>query len=169
MHVAQALVLLAVLAGPADGTVPPGEGAPEAEAAEPTPAVVVERTVPFLRGKPALLNLEVGTVRLRRVLLDVADPEAEEGSILGVLRGDDAETSSVLRASFELEGVPEQPWAAEVRVELLDRHRRLIDRFGRTEVLEPGLEHVHLDRSVLTYVLPLVRFVRVRVEAHPDH
>ena len=91
---------------------------------EPPAEVVAERVVPFTPGKTVPLNLEVGPVRLRRVTFDVSSAEDPDSSILGVLQGEDAATSSNLRARFDVEGEPPEPWVAEVRIELLDRRGR---------------------------------------------
>lgn len=143
--------------------------APEPVSPEKPPAeVVAERVVPFTPGKPVLLNLEVGPVRLRRVTFEVASAEEPEGSILGALQGEDAGTSSNLRARFDVEGEPPEPWVAEVRIELLDRRGRRIDLFGQGEALEAGVDTLHVDRWILAYVLPFVRSARIHIEARRE-
>ena len=155
---AAALVLLLQAAPPPEPVSPP----------EPPTEAVAERVVPFTPGKAVPLNLDVGPVRLRRVTFDVAPAEDPEGSILGALQGEDAGTSSNLRARFDVEGEPAEPWVAEVRIELLDRRGRTIDRFGQGEALDVGVESLHVDRWILAYVLPYVRSARIRVEARRD-
>jgi hypothetical protein len=134
---------------------------------EPPAEAVAERIVPFTPGKAVPLNLEVGPVRLRRVTFDVASAEPE-GSILGALQGEDGGTSSNLRARFDVEGEPPEPWVAEVRIELLDRRGRRIDRFGQGEALDVGVDTLHVDRWILDYVLPYVRSARIHVEARRE-
>ena len=129
---------------------------------------VAERVVPFTPGRAVPLNLEVGPVRLRRVTFDVASADEPEGSILGALQGEDAATSANLRARFDVEGEPAEPWVAEVRIELLDRRGRRIDRFGQGESLEAGVATLHVDRWILAYVLPYVRSARIHVEARRE-
>jgi hypothetical protein len=135
---------------------------------EPPPEVVAERVVPFTPGKTVPLNLEVGPVRLRRVTFDVSTAEDPDSSILGVLQGEDGATSSNLSARFDVEGEPPEPWVAEVRIELLDRKGRRIDRFGQGEALEAGVETLHIERWILAYVLPYVRSARIHIEARRD-
>ena len=129
---------------------------------------VAERVVPFTPGKTVPLNLEVGPVRLRRVTFDVLPAEDPDASILGVLQGEDGATSSNLHARFDVEGEPPEPWVAEVRIELLDRRGRRIDRFGQGESLEAGVETLHVERWILAYVLPFVRSARIHVEARRE-
>jgi hypothetical protein len=162
---AAALLSIAFLGTP----TPADPGSPEpVSPPETAPEVVAERTVAFSPGKPVPLNLELGSVRLRRVTFEVTEGEESPETILGVLRGDDAATSSNLRARFEVEGAPSEPWVAEVRIELLDRRGRRIDRFGHGEALEAGVDELHVDRWILAYVLPYVRAARIRVEARRD-
>lgn len=158
-----ATVLGLALLSPADPAQPEPVSPPEAP-----PEVVAERTVPFSPGKPVPLNLELGSVRLRRVTFEVSAGEESPETILGVLRGEDGATSSNLRARFEVEGEPPEPWVAEVRIELLDRRGRRIDRFGHGEALEAGVDELHVDRFILAYVLPFVRAVRIHVEARRE-
>ena len=158
-RLAVAAFALVLQAAPAPDPVSPPE--PPAEA-------VAERTVPFTPGKAVPLNLEVGPVRLRRVTFEVSSAEEPEGSILGALQGEDGGTSSNLRARLDVEGAPPEPWVAEVRIELLDRRGRRIDRFGQGETLDVGVETLHVDRWILAYVLPYVRSARIHVEARRE-
>ncbi|HEX5044199.1 MAG TPA: hypothetical protein VFV75_14920 [Candidatus Polarisedimenticolaceae bacterium] len=135
---------------------------------EPPAEAIVERVVPFTPGRAVPLNLELGPVRLRRVTFDVASADEPEGSILGALQGEDAATSSNLRARFDVEGEPAEPWVAEVRIELLDRRGRTIDRFGQGEGLDVGVATLHVDRWILAYVLPYIRSARIHVEARRE-
>jgi hypothetical protein len=149
--------------------VPDAAPVPEPVSPPELPAeAVAERVVPFTPGKAVPLNLEVGPVRLRRVTFDVSPGEEPEGSILGALQGEDAGTSANLRARFDVEGEPPEPWVAEVRIELLDRHGRRIDRFGQGEALDVGVATLHVDRWILAYVLPYVRSARIHVEARRE-
>jgi len=53
-------------------------------------------------------------------------------------------------------------------LEFLDRQGKLIDRASRSEGFEGEADVLRLDHSILTYVVPMIDKVKVRLEAHLD-
>ena len=53
-------------------------------------------------------------------------------------------------------------------LELLDANGKLIDRFSKKESFEGEADVVKAERSILTYVVPMIAKVRIKLEAGLD-
>jgi hypothetical protein len=129
-----------------------------------------EKTVPFQMGRRLELGARVGPVRVSSVELSDAG-QGGGGSIASRFRGAAAgasDTETTLRASFDSENPKDEEWVVTYTLELLDAKGKLIDRGSRKEAFEGEADTVHLDHAILTYVVPMIDRVRVKLEARLD-
>lgn len=129
-----------------------------------------EKTVPFQRDHLINLGAKVGPVRVSQVTF--ATGGGGGGGIGDTIRarvhGGDTDTLTNLTASFDSENPKDQEWVVTYTVELLDANGKLIDRFSRNESFEGEADVVKAERSILTYVVPMIAKVRIKLEAALD-
>lgn len=127
-----------------------------------------EKTVNYKTGKLIDLNATVGPVRIAQV--EFSQPSSGSGSIVDRLRsgGGSSETQSTLRASFDAENPEEDEWVVTFTLDFLDSKGRLIDRAVGKEGLEGESTVVKVDHAILTYVLPMIDRVEIKLEARLD-
>jgi hypothetical protein len=89
-------------------------------------------------------------------------------SILSRVHGGDSDTMTVIKASFDSENPKDQEWEVTYTLEFLDANGKLIDRTSRSESFEGEADVVKVERPILTYVLPMVAKVRIKLEAALD-
>ena len=127
-----------------------------------------EKTIKYQTGKLVDLNATVGPVRVAQV--EFSQPSGGSGSIMGRIRGGggSSETQSTIRASFDAENPEEDEWVVTFTLDFLDSRGRLIDRVVGKEGLEGESKVVNVDHSILTYVIPMIDRVEVKLEARLD-
>lgn len=153
------LVLLVVLAA----------AAPRAEAQEAR-SLRFEKTIKYKTGQLLDLNAVVGPVRISKVELSQPTGGGGAGSIMGRIRsgGGSSETESTIRASFDAENPEEDEWVVTFTLDFLDSRGKLIDRIIAKEGLEGEAKVVNVDHQILTYVIPMIDRVEVKLEARYD-
>jgi hypothetical protein len=129
-----------------------------------------EKTVPFQRDRLVNLGAQVGPVRVSQVQFKTGGGGG--GGIGDTIRarvhGGDSDTVTTITASFDSENPKDQEWVVTYTLELLDANGKLIDRFSRNESFEGEADVVKVERSILTYVVPLIAKVRIKLEAALD-
>jgi hypothetical protein len=138
-----------------------------AGAAEPR-SLRFEKTVNYKTGKLLDLDATVGPVQI--ALVEFSQPGGGGGSIVDRIRsgGGSSETQSILRASFDAENPEEDEWVVTFTLDFLDGRGRLIDRAVGKEGLEGEAKVVKVDHQILTYVLPMIERVEIKLEARLD-
>jgi hypothetical protein len=130
-----------------------------------------EKTVPFSRDRLIELSAQVGPVRISQVQFSIGSGGSGGGvkdSILSRVHGGDSDTMTVIKASFDSENPKDQEWEVTYTLEFLDANGKLIDRTSRSESFEGEADVVKVERPILTYVLPMVAKVRIKLEAALD-
>lgn len=127
-----------------------------------------EKTIKYQTGKLIDLNATVGPVRVAKV--ELSQPTGGgAGSVIDRIRGGGSpETHSTIRASFDAENPEEDEWVVTFTLDFLDSRGRLIDRVVGKEGLEGEAKVVNVDHSILTYVIPMIDRVEVKLEARLD-
>jgi hypothetical protein len=129
-----------------------------------------EKTVPFQRDHLVNLGAQVGPVRVSQVQFAIGGGGG--GGIGDTIRarvhGGDSDTLTTITASFDSENPKDQEWVVTYTLELLDADGKLIDRFSRNESFEGEADVVKAERSILTYVVPMIAKVRIKLEAALD-
>lgn len=125
-----------------------------------------EKTVDYQTDKLIDLNATVGPVRVAKVEFS----QGGGGSIVDRIRsgGGSPETQTNLRATFDAENPQEDEWVVTFTLDFLDSKGRLIDRATGHEGLEGEAKVVKVDHPTLTYVLPMIDQVVIRMEARLD-
>ena len=126
-----------------------------------------EKTVGYQTDKLIDLNATVGPVRVAK--MEFSQPSGG-GSIVDRLRsaGGPSATESTIRASFDAETPEEEEWVVTFTLDFLDKQGKLIDRAVGKQGLEGEAEVVKVDHHILTYVLPMIDRVEVKLEARLD-
>ncbi|HET9767601.1 MAG TPA: hypothetical protein VFS60_12180 [Thermoanaerobaculia bacterium] len=129
-----------------------------------------EKTVPFQRDHLVSLGAQVGPVCVSQVQFAIGGGGG--GGIGDTIRarvhGGDSDTLTTITASFDSENPKDQEWVVTYTLELLDADGKLIDRFSRNESFEGEADVVKAERSILTYVVPMIAKVRIKLEAALD-
>lgn len=127
-----------------------------------------EKNVNYQTDKLINLDATVGPVRIAEV--EFSQPSGGSGSIVDRIRsgGGSSETQSTLRASFDAENPEEDEWVVTFTLDFLDSKGRLIDRAVGKQGLEGESMVVKVDHQILTYVIPLIDRVEVKLEARLD-
>jgi hypothetical protein len=127
-----------------------------------------EKTVNYKTDKLIDLNATVGPVRVAKV--EFSQPSGGGGSIVDRIRGGggSSETQSTIRASFDAENPEEDEWVVTFTLDFLDSRGRLIDRAVGKEGLEGESKVIKVDHQILTYVLPMIDRVELKLEARLD-
>jgi len=130
-----------------------------------------EKVVPFEQGKLIELGARVGPVHVEQVQFGLESGGGTSGMIASIkerAHGGDPETMSMLKVSFDSENPKDQEWEVTYKVDFLDANDKLIDRASTKESFEGEASVVKIERPILTYVVPLIAKVRVRLEASLD-
>lgn len=127
-----------------------------------------EKNVNYQTGKLINLDATVGPVRIAKV--EFSQPSGSSGSIVDRIRSGagSSETQSTLRASFDAENPEEDEWVVTFTLDFLDSKGRLIDRAVGKEGLEGEARVIKVDHQILTYVIPMIDRVEVKLEARLD-
>ncbi|HEV8241208.1 MAG TPA: hypothetical protein VGS57_17720 [Thermoanaerobaculia bacterium] len=130
-----------------------------------------EKTVPFQRDHLINLGAKVGPVKISQVTFATGGSGGGGGigdTIRARVHGGDTDTLTNLTAAFDSENPKDQEWVVTYTIELLDADGKLIDRFSRKESFEGEADVVKAERSILTYVVPMIAKVRIKLEAALD-
>jgi hypothetical protein len=130
-----------------------------------------EKVVPFEQGKLIALGAQVGPVHVNQVQFGLESGGGTAGMIASIkerAHGGDPETMSMLKVSFDSENPKDQEWEVSYKVDFLDADDKLIDRASTKESFEGEASVVKIERPILTYVVPLIAKVRIRLEAALD-
>jgi hypothetical protein len=127
-----------------------------------------EKNVNYQTDKLINLDATVGPVRIAKV--EFSQPSGGSGSIVDRIRSGagSSETQSTLRASFDAENPEEDEWVVTFTLDFLDSRGRLIDRAVGKEGLEGEAKVIKVDHQILTYVIPMIDRVEVKLEARLD-
>ena len=124
-----------------------------------------ERTVPFRTSEPQTVGATVGPIKVSTVRFsDLGRPPARTFSLAGRA----SEFSTTLRAAFEAENPKAEDWQVKFTLEYLDKAGKSIDRAEKSGGLEGEAKTVQVDHDLLTYVIPSIDRVRIRMEAKLD-
>jgi hypothetical protein len=126
-----------------------------------------EKTVTYKTGRLIDLNATVGPVRIANV--QFSEPRGG-GTVVDRIRsgGGPSETETLIQASFDTENPEEEEWVVTFTLDFLDSRGRLIDRVVESEGFEGESDVFEVNHAILTYVLPLIDRVEVRLEAKLD-
>jgi hypothetical protein len=130
-----------------------------------------EKTVPFQRDRLIDLGAHVGPVRIAQVQFATGSGGSGGGirdTIMARAHGGDSDTLTTIRASFDSENPRDQEWVVTYTLEFLDANGKLIDRVSRNESFEGEADVVKVERPILTYVMPMIAKVRIKLEAALD-
>ncbi|MES1211134.1 MAG: hypothetical protein ABUL63_02240, partial [Acidobacteriota bacterium] len=137
-------------------------------AAQEARSLRFEKTFSYKTGTLISLNAAVGPVRLAKVEFSQPSGSAA-GSIVDRIRGGGSpETHSTIRAGFDAENPEEDEWVVTFTLDFLDSKGRLIDRATGKEGLEGEAKVINVDHSILTYVIPMIDRVAIKLEARLD-
>ena len=125
-----------------------------------------EKTISYQTDRLIDLNATAGPVRVAKVEFS----QGGGGSIVDRIRsgGSPSETQTNLRATFDAENPQEDEWVITFTLDFLDSQGKLIDRATGHESLEGEALVVKVDHPILTYVLPMIDKVLIRMEARLD-
>ncbi len=130
-----------------------------------------EKTVAFQRDRLIQLGAKVGPVRIAQVQFSTESGSSGGGGIRERITSrmpGGGDTSTTVKASFDTENPSEQQWSVTYTLEFLDANGKLIDRATRTEEFEGEADVVKVERPILTYVVPMISKVRIKLEAELD-
>jgi hypothetical protein len=126
-----------------------------------------EKTVPWQTGKLIDLGAVVGPVKIGKV--ELSNEGKGGGSIATRLRGGGAsDTQTVLRATFDGENPKDEEWVVAFTLEFLDAKGQLIDRAAGKESFEGEAKNARVEHAILSYVVPMIAKVRIKLEARLD-
>jgi hypothetical protein len=125
-----------------------------------------ERVVPFVTGKITPLNAKVGPVHV--ISVEFSDRGRAAGGGLPGLRQTPSEMSTTLRAHFLAENPSRDEWEVTFTLEFLDKAGKIIDRVTKKETWEGQSKPYDLDHPILSYVVPAIAEVRIRLEGRLD-
>lgn len=126
-----------------------------------------EKTVAWQTGRLIDLNAQVGPVRIGKV--EFSNQGKGGGSIATKIRGGGGSgTQTVLRATFDGENPKDDEWVVTFTLELLDAKGQLIDRGTGKESFEGEAKNARVEHSILSYVVPMIAKVRIKLEARLD-
>lgn len=133
-----------------------------------------EKTVPFERGEIIPLGAQVGPVRIANVELSTGGSGGGAGGgirerIMGSMPGGgDPETRTTITAAFDTENPREEEWVVTYTLDFLDSKGKLIDRATKSKGFEGEATTYRVEHSTLTYVMPAIARVKIRLEAKYD-
>ena len=135
------------------------------------PSLHAEHVVDYTRGKPAALDARVGPVNVQTVEFSDHGRPAGPGlatRIAGGAGSDNAEYTTVIRSHFMVENPTADEWEVTFTVEFLDKSGKVINRATRKSSWEGRAKPLDINHSLLTFVVPSIAQVRVRLDARLD-
>jgi hypothetical protein len=131
------------------------------------PSLRAERTVEYKPGQTATLGAKVGAVNVLTV--EFSERTHVTGGLSTVITGPtQSETVMTVRAHIVAENPSDKEWQVSFTVEYLDKDGKLIDRASKKGSWEGESKALDLDHPLLSYVLPLIAEVRIKMEAKLD-
>jgi hypothetical protein len=123
-----------------------------------------ERTVDYKLGQTATLGAKVGAVNVLTVEF------SERSHVTGGLISGTTHSDTVLtvRTHVVAENPTDKEWEVTFTVEYLDKEGKLIDRASKKGSWEGESKSLDLDHPLLSYVIPLIAEVRIKMEAKLD-
>jgi len=126
-----------------------------------------ERTVEYKPGQAATVSAKVGSVNVQTVEF------SERSRITGGLTtritgGTESDTITTVRAHFLAENPTDKDWQVTFTLEYLHKDGRLIERASKKGSWEGEAKALDIDHPLLSYVLPLIAQVRIKLEAKLD-
>ena len=126
-----------------------------------------ERTFDYKTGQAVTLAAKVGAVNVQTV--EFSERRGSTGGFTTrITGGAESETATTVRAHFLAENATADEWLVTFTLEFLDKDNKLIDRSTKKSSWEGEVKPTDLDHPLLTYVVPLIAKVRVKMEAKLD-
>src|SRR4051794_2868530 len=126
-----------------------------------------ERTVDYKPGQVATVSAKVGSVNVLTV--EFSERSHVTGGLSTVITGGTySETVLTVRAHIVAENPTDKEWEVNFTVEYLDKDGKLIDRVAKKGSWEGESKAVDIDHPLLSYVLPLIAQVRIKMDAKLD-
>lgn len=123
-----------------------------------------ERTVPFRMSGSHTIGAQVGPVKVSSVRFS----DRGHPLTLPLVGPRASELSTTLRASFDVENPKAEDWQVKFSLEFLDREGKIIDRGDKSGNFEAEAKTQDVDHVLLSYVVPFIDRVRIRLEAKLD-
>jgi hypothetical protein len=129
-----------------------------------------EKTVPYRLDQSLELGARMGPVRVDSVVLSTGSAGGVRGSIMSRVRpgAGDSDVRTTLRAGFDTQNPSDEEWEVTYTVEFLDRDGKVIDRATKKGSVEGEAKIISLEHSTLSYVVPFISRVRIRMSAKID-
>ena len=130
-----------------------------------------ERVVDYTPGKAAPLNARVGPVSIQSVEFSDRGRSSGQGGFTSRITGGagtDSEASTTIRSHFLAENPTADEWQVTFTLEFLDKSGKVIDRVTKKSSWEGQAKPFDLDHSLLSYVIPAIAQVRVKLEGRLD-
>ena len=89
-------------------------------------------------------------------------------TMLGKFKGDDNDAHAHILVSFECNNPTRDEWEIKFTVEFLDRDGEVIDRARLKKELDNEARILSINHQTLSYVIPLIKKVVIRVEGRED-
>jgi len=131
------------------------------------PSLRAERTIDYKPGQAVTVNAKVGAVNVQTVEFSER-AGAAVGLASHITGSTSSDTMSTVRAHFVAENATANDWEVTFTLEFLDKTGKLIDHVSKKESWKGEAKPMDIDHPLLTYVLPLVAQVRVRLDAKLD-
>jgi len=126
-----------------------------------------ERTVDYKVGQAATVSAKVGSVNVQTV--EFTERSRITGGLSTVITGGTySETVLTVRAHIVSENPTDKDWEVTFTIEYLDKSGKLIDRVSKKGSWEGESKALDIDHPLLSYVLPLIAQVRIKMEAKLD-
>ena len=89
-------------------------------------------------------------------------------SVLGKFKGEDNDAHAHILVAFECENPTREEWEIKFTVEFLDAEGEVIDRARMKKELDNEARVLSINHETLSYVIPLIKKVVIRVEGRED-
>jgi hypothetical protein len=136
------------------------------DAAAQERSLTAERTVDFVTGRSIPLDVKVADVTVRSI--EFSNRGRPSGGFTGLMRSSVPETSTVLRAHLVAENPTADEWEVTFTLDFLDKAGALIDRTTHKSSWEGEAKATDSDHAILSYVVPQIAKVRIRMVARLD-
>ena len=129
-----------------------------------------ERTFDYRTNRVFDVKATVGPVRIASVEFTDLGKGYGQGGIGGRLRapGNTSEASTTLRAHFLAENPSADEWEVAFTLEFLDKSGAIIERVTKRSTWEGEAKPYDFDTQILTYVVPMITRVRIKMEGRLD-
>ena len=125
-----------------------------------------ERTVDYKPGQAATLGAKVGAVNIQTV--EFSERRGAASFSTRIPAGSGSDTTTAIRAHILAENPTGADWEVTFTLEFLDKDGQLIDHASKKSSWEGEAKAIDVDHPLLTYVVPLIDKVRIRMEAKLD-